>query len=33
MIRVICAAPTADDLLEIRDRVMATIHYEVEPAE
>lgn len=32
MIRVICAAPTADELFAIRDRVMDTIHYEIEPA-
>ena len=32
MIRVICAAPSAEELLELRDRVHATIEYEVEPA-
>jgi biotin carboxylase len=30
MIRVICAAPSAEELLELRDRVHATIEYEVE---
>ena len=33
MLRVICAAPTPDELLALRDRVMATIAYEVEPAD
>jgi hypothetical protein len=32
MIRVICAAPTAHDLLAIRERVLATVRYEIEPA-
>ena len=32
MIRVICAAGSADELFEIRDRVMDTVVYEVEPA-
>ena len=31
MIRVICAAPTVDELFAIRERVMETIEYEVEP--
>ena len=31
MIRVICAAGSADELFEIRDRVMDTVVYEVEP--
>jgi hypothetical protein len=31
MIRVIAAAPSAEELLELRDRVHATIEYEVEP--
>jgi hypothetical protein len=31
MIRVIYAAPTVDELFAIRERVMETIEYEVEP--